>query len=403
MTVRVKLTPAFVAKAPPPAHSDRVVYWDEGLPCFGLMVTSSGHKSFVVQYRANRRSRRLTFKAGAKGGLSLDKAKREARAIIGAVTKGTDPLAERRKAAMADGNTFESIAEEFLTREGGKLRTIKERRAVLDRLVFPRLGARQIGDIRRTDLVRLLDRIEDENGPVMADMVLAYVGRVMNWHAGRSDDFRSPIVRGMARSNPSQRRRQRTLNDEELRAVWRAAEGHPSVFGRLVQFLLLTATRRNEAAHMKHTEISGTDWTIPKARYKTGLELVVPLSPAAIAILDSTPRIGRDFVFTNDGKRPIGGFSKLKHAFDDVCGVTDWTLHDLRRTARSLMSRAGVQSDHAERCLGHVLPGIRSTYDKHQYRDEKRRAFEALASLVERIVNPQANIVPLQKPADLKA
>ena len=106
---------------------------------------------------------------------------------------------------------------------------------------------------------------------------------------------------------------------------------------------------------MKRTEVSGTDWTIPQARYKTGLELVIPLSLAAIAILDSTLRIGRDFVFTNDGKRRIAGFSKVKHAFDDICGVTDWTLHDLRRTARALMSRAGVQSDHAERCLGHVL------------------------------------------------
>ena len=154
---------------------------------------------------------------------------------------------------------------------------------------------------------------------------------------------------------------------------------------------------------MKRAEVSGTDWTIPQAHYKTGLEMVIPLSPAAIAILDSAPRIGSDFVFTNDGKRTIGGFSKFKHAFDAICGVTDWTLHDLRRTARSLMSRAGVQSDHAERCLGHVLPGIRGTYDKHEYRDEKRRAFEALASLVERIVNPQTNIVPLQKPADVKA
>jgi len=72
---------------------------------------------------------------------------------------------------------------------------------------------------------------------------------------------------------------------------------------------------------MKRTEVSGTDWTIPQARYKTGLELVIPLSLAAIAILDSTLRIDRDFVFTNDGKRRIAGFSKVKHAFDDICGV----------------------------------------------------------------------------------
>ena len=72
-----------------------------------------------------------------------------------------------------------------------------------------------------------------------------------------------------------------------------------------------------------------------------------------------------------------------------------WTLHDLRRTARSLMSRAGVPSDHAERCLGHVLPGIRGTYDRHEYLNEKRYAFEALAALIERIVNPADNVVAL--------
>jgi hypothetical protein len=72
-----------------------------------------------------------------------------------------------------------------------------------------------------------------------------------------------------------------------------------------------------------------------------------------------------------------------------------WTLHDLRRTARSLMSRAGVPSDHAERCLGHVLPGIRGTYDRHEYLAEKRRAFDALAAQIDRVVNPAKNVVSL--------
>ena len=104
-------------------------------------------------------------------------------------------------------------------------------------------------------------------------------------------------------------------------------------------------------------------------------------------------------MFTTDGKRPLAGFSKFKRAFDAKvlaelrkekpdAELPRWTLHDLRRTARSLMSRAGVPSDHAERCLGHVLPGIRGTYDRHEYLNEKRRAFEALAALIERIVNP---------------
>jgi integrase len=186
------------------------------------------------------------------------------------------------------------------------------------------------------------------------------------------------------------------LNDDELRAVWRAVEAHPSAFGRLVQFLLLTATRRNEAARMKRSEVSGPEWTIPQSRYKTGLDLLVPLSTAAAAVLDKTPKIGREFVFTTDGKRPVSGFSRLKEDFDASCGVTGWRLHDLRRTARSLMSRAGVNADHAERCLGHVIGGVRGTYDRHEFKEEKRLAFEALASLIERIIEPQANVTPLR-------
>jgi integrase len=380
-----------------------MIFWDQAMPGFGLMVTRKGHKSYVVDYRASGRKRRMHLKAG----LSLSDGRREAKAILGAVAKGGDPLGQRRRAERAKSDTLTAIVEEYLAREGGQLRTIGERRSVLRRLVLPKLGARQIGDITRTDIVRLLDRIADENGAPMADHTLAYLRRVMTWHASRSDDFRSPIVRGMARTKPSQRRRQRVLSGSELRAVWQAAEASKDAFAYLVQFLLLTATRRNEAAHMRRGEVSGKEWTIPQERYKTGLELVIPLSSAAMVMLAKVPKIGKsDLVFTINGKRPISWFSGFKRAFDmkvlaelrkqdPEAKLPRWTLHDLRRTARSLMSRAGVPSDHAERCLGHVLPGIRGTYDRHEYLPEKRRAFEALATLVERIVNPAANVVAL--------
>jgi integrase len=389
--MRHKLTPAFVQKTKADPDKDRTIYWDTAIPGFGLMVTAGGHKSYVVQYRAAGTSRRIHF----KGVIRLDVARREAKKVIGAVAQGRDPLLERHKEAAEATNTLRAIATEYFTREGGNIRTMDERRATLERLVFPKLGSRQIGSIRRTEVVRLLDRIEDENGPVMADHVLAYLRRLFTWHVGRSDDFRSPIVRGMARTKPTERRRQRILTDDELRAVWKTADATAGPFGAFVQFLLLTATRRNEAACMARSEVSGADWTIPQARYKTGLELLVPLSPAALAALDRLPKIKGDLVFTTDGRRPIGGFSKFKRAFDKACGVTGWTLHDLRRTARSLMSRAGVPSDHAERALGHVLPGIRGTYDRHAYRDEKRRAFDALAAQIDLILNPRDNVVLL--------
>jgi integrase len=394
--MREKLTPSFVAKKEA-AESRRITYWDEAMPGFGLMVTPKGHKSFVVQYRTGGRSKRMHL----KGGLTLSEARKEAKAVLGSVAKGGDPLGERRKAAHAKSDTLKAIVEEYLAREGDRLRTIGDRRAALERLVLPTLGTRQIDEITRTDVTRLLDRIADERGAPMADHTLAYLRRVMTWHASRSDTFRSPIVRGMARTRPSQRRRQRVLSDDELRAVWRAAEVSQNAFGYLVQFLLLTATRRNEAASMRRGEVSGDEWTIPQERYKTGLELVIPLSPAAQAVLAAAPKVGKSgYVFTTDGKTPIAGFSKFKRAFDakvlaelrkedpEVKPLPNWTLHDLRRTARSLMSRAGVPSDHAERCLGHVLPGVRGTYDRHEYLPEKKHAFASLGSLVERLVNP---------------
>jgi integrase len=129
----------------------------------------------------------------------------------------------------------------------------------------------------------------------------------------------------------------------------------------------------------------------------------LPLPEAALSVIAKVPVMGRHrdkgCVFTTDGKRALSGFSKFKREFDARCGVTGWTLHDLRRTARSLMSRAGVAPDHAERALGHVIPGIRGTYDLHEFHDEKHRALEALALQIDRILNPRDNVIALRPPS----
>jgi integrase len=161
----------------------------------------------------------------------------------------------------------------------------------------------------------------------------------------------------------------------------------------LVRFLLLTAARRNEAKLLPWSEINGAEWKLPAARNKTKTELVRPLSKAAQALLQDLPRIdGGELVFTGDGRRPMSLIAP-KHVLDAACGVSGWTLHDLRRTARTLISRAGIAADIGERCLGHTIGGVRHVYDKHKYQAEMAHAFEALAAQIKRIVSPPANVV----------
>jgi integrase len=156
----------------------------------------------------------------------------------------------------------------------------------------------------------------------------------------------------------------------------------------------LTACRRSEASELPWSELNG-DWLLPGGRNKSGVELLRPLSEAAQRIVASQPRVGK-YVFSADGERHLRGYDYFKTAFDAASGTSGWTLHDLRRTARSLMARAGVPDTHAEQCLGHTIPGVAGTYNRHSYHSEKLRAYEKLATLIESIVRPQANVVPMR-------
>jgi integrase len=374
-----------------------------GLYC---IVQPSGHKSFAVRFRYDGKPKKLSL-----GSVSLSAARKAAAHALHEVREGRDPCEakshakQERRASQA--NTFQKVALQYLKLEtgmkddgtfSGTMRTASRRLRDLKRLVFPTLGDRPIAEIRRSEVVALLDQIQIGNGPVMADRILAAVRAIMNWHTSRSDDFRSPIVRGMARTKTKERARQRILSDEEIQKVWTAANKAGGSLPALVKFLLLTGARRGEAAEMTWAELKGTDWELPAARNKTGLNLIRPLSKAALDVLQSQHRDGSRYVFTATNGLPIVAFTKRKADFDKASGTSGWTIHDLRRTARSLLSRAGVSSDHAERCLGHVIGGVEGVYNRHGYYDEKKRAYQALAAQIELIVSPpKGNVTQLRK------
>jgi integrase len=362
-----------------------------------LIAQPSGVTSFAVRYRFAGRSIKLTV--GKFPAMTLADARKAAADAQHALAQGNNPAKAKAdakiKADAAKADTVTAICEHYLALEGKKLRTVDQRVSILRRLVYPALGAMPIETVKRSDIVRLLDKVETHSGPRMADVCLATLRRIFHWHETRTDDFRSPIIRGMgSRQDVVAHRGTRVLSDAEIVKLWTStADGQP--FSALIRFALLTSARRNEIAGMKWDEVDdGGIWVLPASRSKTKVEVVRPLSKSALALLEGMPRFdGCDFIFTSNGITPINSFSEPKRLLDARSRVVGWRLHDLRRTARSLLSRAGVNSDTAERVLGHSLPGIRAIYDRHGYIEEMRHAVEALAALVARIINPPAGEV----------
>jgi integrase len=370
-------------KSAPPGK--RKLYWDAVVPGLAVRITDTGVKAFVLVKRFPGNPNPTARSIGKVGAVTLEAARAQAREWLAQVAAGRDPA---REAEARRRDTLQAVCEEWWQRKAQAYRSASAQRSRLERLIYPSVGSIPIREVRKSDIARLHDRVTDENGPVAANRAVELLTAILNWHATRSDDFRSPIVRGMTTAEVA---RDRMLTDNELRAIWRAtADG---AFGSLIRFLLLTAARRSEATELRWNEIAEGVWTLPAARNKVRQDLMRPLSGAALAIVNSQPRTG-DFVF--NGHRPLVAFTLLKAKLDTASGTSGWVLHDIRRTARSLMSRAGVSSDIAELCLGHVLPGIRQVYDRHKYVEEKRIAFEKLATLVSGIVDPQENVVAIR-------
>jgi Arm DNA-binding domain len=151
---------------------------------------SAGRRTWTFHYTLGTR-RRLTL--GTYPILSLAGARTRADEARATVAEGADPR-------IAVGSTVRAVCDEYMRRDGAKLRSAGWRQGVLDRHIYPTLCERTIADVRRSEIVRLLDRIETDCGPVMADKTLGILRRVFNWHATRADDFRSPVVRGMSRA-----------------------------------------------------------------------------------------------------------------------------------------------------------------------------------------------------------
>jgi integrase len=371
----------------------------------GVRVAAGGGKSYLAQYTLGGQKRRIPL--GACSAISLAAARAAVQEILGLVATGRDPAAERKAAVL---EAARKAAHEALTlgallmqwealhladkRERYRAEAVRAiKNAFVDRLNWP------AADLSRATVVRVLDGLARDGKRAMASRTAAYGRACYHW----------AVKRGSLASNPFQDlplaptpKRERVLTDDELRAVWEATSG-PGPFNAIVRTLILTGQRREEVAGMAWSEVAPdlSAWTIPTGRAKTGAAHVMPLSVPAQAILRGAPLTESDLVFP--GLRgPFNGFSKAKAALDKATGVTDWRLHDLRRTMATGLQKLGVRLEVTEAVLNHIAgsrAGIVGVYQRHTWSEEKRVALAAWGAHVEAIVAHDArgsNVIGLR-------
>lgn len=390
-----------------------------------LRITPAGAKTYTIVAR-NPQGKQVWREVGSADVIDLEDARTKAKEGVRRIKQGLEAFPEAKPAAPP--RTFAIVRDDFLKRhvrkEGQKdgqgrpippLRSAQEIHRILcgpkyakwicggGRGEAPAIASpyipkawndRPFVDIRRVDITETLDTIEDENGATQASAVLAQLSSLCSWQAARDDDYTSPIVRGMKRTKIGERARKRVLTDDEIRKLWNVCAGR-GVFGAFVQTCLLTAQRRAKVAKMRWDEISDEGvWTIPGEDREKGHGNMLKLPALALDIIRAQPVVaGNPSVFAGRGAKAMNSFSQHKADLDENLPINDWVIHDLRRTAKTLMRRARVDSEISERVLGHVIEGVEGVYDRHSYFDEKGEALAALAALVDRIVNPPADNV----------
>ena len=390
----VRLSVRKIESLKPAPAGRRYQIMDELVPGFGVRVTDKGQRTFILRMRFPGSSNLNRRALGDYPELSLEAAREKARKWRDLVKQGKDPAAEEKPAA-----TFASVAADWFEEKVRGERKAKDvEREVTKEFVAP-WGKRPITSITAVDVVTLI-RAKKRTAPAQARNLLAHIKRLMAWAADQHvyGFAVSPIAHIKPGAIVGEKASgTRVLTDQELAALWRAAGEMGYPYGPAYRLLLLTGLRLNEVAdaHWSEFDLVAKLWVVPASRMKAknhkARPHAVPLTEPVTEILQSLPRFATGgYLFSTDcGAKPVWMSSKIKRQLDALMGnPPPWTHHDIRRTVRSGLSRLKISEEAREAVLAHVRPGIKGTYDRYEYLDEKREALELWAARVQSLTFP---------------
>jgi integrase len=409
------------------------VYRDKKQAGLLLRISRTGVKSWRCQYydptQRKMRSEAIgEFRPGSPSHTSIKDARNKASRFR---ANKEDILDERAKLKAATKDTFRAVADWYFAEHvEGKRISADQIKRTIEKIyeVDPTWPDRPFEEITRPDVVQLLRKIAKQRGPRAADIALVTLRRMMTKHSIGSKGYSCVIVPGMATiENPKERARDRILTDQEIRALFAVAD-RLGTFGALAKVCLYTAQRRGKVADMKFSDIEDGVWIIEKAHRRekgTGARLKLP--PAALAIIAAQEKLRTcAYVFPSSAMTGFSAFGKATHQLEVLRGALEgikvptinskaykafiatplykkwhWIIHDLRRTARSLMSRLEIPSDIAERVMGHSIGGVKEVYDRHNYDLQRADALLKLSTLIGEILTPPTksggNVVALRR------
>jgi integrase len=370
----------------------RRYYYDQIQPGLRLAVTPTGVKSFQFQVWSKQKQAPVTRTIGKLELMSITDARAEASKLLARVNKGEDveeTKRQRRRLRQLEP-TVKEFAEEFLEKHcKRKKRTWKEDERILRRDVIPVIGHIKIRDVKKRDLLRVIDAVIERGSPVMSNRVLACLNKMFNYAVER-DVLEVSYCQGIKKQG-MEKSRDRILSEKEIKEFWNALDG--STTHLMLKFLLITAQRSSEVRLMKWDEISDDLWTIPAEKSKNGRVHVVPLNGLAKKILaDMQSRKGQSqYVFNSPQKASFYDKDALPKAMRKIVNDLKWEQpakpHDLRRTARSYMSKLGISPVIAGKILNHTDKGVTAVYDRHDYLQEKKEALNFWADKLKKITD----------------
>ncbi|MBA4087298.1 MAG: integrase [Novosphingobium sp.] len=353
-------------------------------PGFSLRVFPTGRKVFSLKYRYGLKQRRLVL--GVYPRLTLAQARDKAIEALSMVDNGIDPAARRRQLGMH----VEAICEDFIRQYARpRNRSWKEAERILQREFVAVHGQRDIREIRRSDVLELMDGAIERGAAYQANRIHANLRKLFNWCVERGIVDASPVM-GI-RPPTREKARDRVLSDDEIRSVLKGCVEEPYPYGPFVPLLLATAQRRGEVSKIRWSDIDldAKVWVIPADLSKNGKPHVVPLNDFAMCLLGNMQRFPNcDWVFTTTRRGPINGFSKALRNIQTRSETDNWRFHDLRRTAASGMARLSIAPHVVEKVLNHIsgtISGVAAVYNRYGYDAERRDALNKWGQWLERL------------------